>query len=375
MTLLGKSFNNFLTSGHAFDAEEALEHFRFRMLNSIMLVIIIFSFLFGLMHDLGINDIGDFHGKVNYLYSFVTLVLMIWLRHEKEHFDMVVLGVLTTSLLAFSSALVFVTADEFRMIWFYLLIFVAYIAGGIRMGILFTVLSIADILFCHTFFELNISEVALTSATLGLCIGSLLALFYTRQVDSYNTLLHSKNRELQSHATQDYLTGILNRRVFLQNGQRYFEKAQREDTQLAFIMLDIDHFKQVNDTYGHSIGDNVLMLFADTVQASLRKEDLFGRLGGEEFGIMLYESDEYRAEVVAEKVRKSVAKMSCPGVDRSIRITTSIGIALLETGDTHLRDLQGRADKALYNAKNSGRNRTALFIADEDLDENPVYVI
>jgi diguanylate cyclase (GGDEF)-like protein len=375
MTLKATPINNFLTSGHTFEAHEALEHFRFRMLNSIMLVIIVFSFLFGLMHDLGINDIGSFHSKVDYIYSALTMVLLIWLRRNKEHFRMTVLGVLITSLLAFSSALVFVTTDEFRMIWFYLLIFVAYIAGGVGMGIVFSILSIANILFCHTFFQLNISEVAMTSAILGLCISSLLALFYTRQVDNYNALLHAKNRELEAHAAQDYLTGILNRRVFLQTGQKYFEKAQNNHTPIAFIMLDIDHFKQINDTYGHSIGDNVLMLFADTVRDLLHKEDLFGRLGGEEFGIILCESDEYRAEVVAEKIRRAVAKMSCPGQDANIKVTTSVGVALLEPGDIHLRDMQGRADKALYNAKNTGRNRTALFVTADSADESPIYVI
>jgi diguanylate cyclase (GGDEF)-like protein len=368
--------DNLLTSGHTFASDEMLLKFRFRMLNSIMIAVAFFAALFALLHDTGINIIGSFHASVDYLYAAVTFLLILWLRRDKANYGKAVGGLLGVSILVFTSALLFVPQDEFRIIWFYLLIFVAYIAGGIVTGWLFTLLSIADILICHSLVDLQLSDTAVTSALLGLLIGSLLARFYTRKIDDFEALLIRKNRELEAHATQDYLTGIMNRRVFLQSGQHYFDTAKRQQDAIAFLMIDIDHFKQVNDTYGHSVGDNVLMRFADTVSETLRRSDLFGRLGGEEFGVILYETDGYRAEIVAEKIRRAVATMACPDdSEKALRITTSIGIGLMEECDTHLRDLQSRADKALYNAKNSGRNKTVLYIPSEASETTTLYSI
>jgi diguanylate cyclase (GGDEF)-like protein len=370
------TIDNLLTSGHTFASDEILLKFRFRMLNSIMITVAFFAALFALLHDTGINPIGSVHASVDYFYAAVTLLLFLWLRRDKGRYNKAVGGLLLVSLLVFTSALLFVPQDEFRIIWFYLLIFVAYITGGIVTGWLFTLLSIADILLCHTLFDLRLSDTAVTSALIGLLIGSLLARFHTRKIDDFEALLIRKNRELEAHAAQDYLTGIMNRRVFLQSGQHYLDTARRQHDAIAFIMIDIDHFKRINDTYGHSVGDNVLMRFADTVGGTLRSSDLFGRIGGEEFGIILYESDEYRAEIVAEKIRKAIATMVCPD-DRkkAIRVTASIGIGLQEENDTHLRELQSRADKALYTAKKSGRNKTVLYIPSETTNTTTLYSI
>ena len=369
MLNLQRLITNILTSGHAFAPDEMLLQFRFRMLNSIMVAVALSAALFALLHDTGINIIGSVHASVDYLYAAATLLLILWLRREKGNYNKAAGLLLAVSLLVFTSALLFVPQDEFRLIWFYLLVFVAYVTGGIVTGWLFTLLSIADILLCRSLVDIQLSDTAVTSALIGLLIGSLLARFHTRKIDDFASLLIRKNKELEVHAAQDYLTGIMNRRVFLQSGQHYFDTARRQGDAIAFLMIDIDHFKQINDTYGHSVGDNVLMRFADTVAKTLRSSDLFGRLGGEEFGVILYETDGYRAEIVAEKIRTAVAAIACPNDgEKRIGVTASIGIGLLNERDTHLRDLQSRADKALYSAKNSGRNKTVLYIPSDTAD-------
>lgn len=123
-------------------------------------------------------------------------------------------------------------------------------------------------------------------------------------------------------------------------------------------MLDIDHFKTVNDTYGHAMGDTTLKTFAQTCQEELRTSDLFGRIGGEEFALLLMETDMGTACTVAERIRGRVEEMELFTKDaRPMHITTSIGVAELRLKAETVSDLMIRADQALYNAKNLGRNR------------------
>jgi len=351
---------NFFSSGHVFDENESLLRFRFRMLNSIMLVISVFSFLFGLMNSLDINDIGTIHGTVDYLYSIFTLSLLFWLRQSKEYYESTAIGVLTISLLTFTSALLFVPQDEFRIIWFYLLVFASYIIGGTRLGIVFLFLSIADIILCYSFFDLSLTDTAIKSAVLGLIIGGLFSHFYTQKINDYNQLLITQNKELEHFASKDFLTGMMNRRIFLQMGKKYFLASKRHGKPLSFLMIDIDHFKSINDAYGHDMGDKTLKSFALTVQDNLRENDLAGRLGGEEFGVILTETNVDQAMVVAEKIRSSIAAMKCQLGNKPFIVTGSIGVSEILPSDVSLEQVQKRADKALYVAKNGGRNQIVV---------------
>ena len=164
--------------------------------------------------------------------------------------------------------------------------------------------------------------------------------------------------ELERQATTDSLTGVANRRHFLNSVLKEITRCERHGCTLSLLMLDIDHFKTVNDTYGHAIGDTTLKAFAQTCQEELRTSDLFGRIGGEEFALLLMETDMETACTVAERIRVRVEKMELFTSDaRPVHITTSIGVAELRLRPETVSDLMIRADKALYNAKNMGRNR------------------
>ena len=170
--------------------------------------------------------------------------------------------------------------------------------------------------------------------------------------------------ELWELATTDGLTGFLNRRHFLVRLQEEFHRMQRNaDMRSSVLMLDLDHFKRINDQYGHAMGDAVLKHFSDIIRSQQRKIDVVGRLGGEEFAIILLHTDVMEAQVFAERLRKSVADKALQQQDRLIEITVSIGIALLsadsESPDSVLRD----ADRALYVAKEAGRNQVVLLAA------------
>lgn len=168
--------------------------------------------------------------------------------------------------------------------------------------------------------------------------------------------------ELTRRATIDDLTRLMNRATFMATLAAEFQRSQRHSRSLSVLMLDIDHFKSINDQFGHRVGDAVLRKIAETCQAALRAEDVSGRLGGEEFGFILPETDETGACEVAEKIRRTVAELSVnhPENDTTIRCTCSIGIITLSGGESDHEELLSLADAALYKAKASGRNRICI---------------
>jgi len=164
--------------------------------------------------------------------------------------------------------------------------------------------------------------------------------------------------ELERLATVDMLTGAFNRHSFFTQGEAEIRRARRHGRELAAIMFDIDYFKQVNDTHGHAVGDAVLTALGRACRAALRSEDLLGRIGGEEFAVLLPEIDGVAALAAAERLRDRIGAMRVPAGSQSVHITISVGLAALETEDLGLDDLLRRADDALYGAKRGGRDRS-----------------
>ena len=167
--------------------------------------------------------------------------------------------------------------------------------------------------------------------------------------------------KLEREARTDPLTGCANRRHFLELSEHELARARRYSEEVSVLMLDLDHFKAINDQYGHPVGDLVLQRLVQVCQATLRAEDVVGRLGGEEFAILLPESGRKKALEVAERLCRAIAAAEVT-LDGSppIRFTTSVGVSTLEQADCNFGEVLGRADKALYEAKNAGRNRVAV---------------
>ncbi|KJS88952.1 MAG: hypothetical protein JM58_00015 [Peptococcaceae bacterium BICA1-8] len=163
--------------------------------------------------------------------------------------------------------------------------------------------------------------------------------------------------ELIRLATVDPLTGTNNRYSFLERGQTELTRALRYGKPFTLLMLDIDDFKQVNDNFGHHMGDEVLKRMVRKSTVTLRETDIFGRLGGEEFGVILIETDAVKGLVIAERLRANLAKLKIKTGKKIIRFTVSVGLATLKKGDISIGKIMRRADKALYEAKNKGRNR------------------
>lgn len=166
------------------------------------------------------------------------------------------------------------------------------------------------------------------------------------------------HEEIYRLTTVDGLTQIFNKRYFLDTLEREISRCHRYGRDLALIMMDIDHFKQINDSYGHLAGDYVLKQIASVVHSKIRREDIFSRYGGEEFVILLPEITGKAALVTAEKVRKLVEKHRFRFEDQDIAVTLSLGVSTLSAEVRDSQEFIRQADTKLYEAKNAGRNRS-----------------
>jgi len=170
--------------------------------------------------------------------------------------------------------------------------------------------------------------------------------------------------ELERLAMTDELTGVPNRRHFLASQESEYQRAQRYKHQVCLAMLDLDHFKQVNDRYGHPVGDEVLKHFTALLRSQMRGEDVVGRLGGEEFALLMPETPPSGAQAVLERIRYELAKAQLDFIAPGFRYTFSAGVAELSLTDPATCDHWiYQADQALYRAKAGGRNRTELHQA------------
>lgn len=175
---------------------------------------------------------------------------------------------------------------------------------------------------------------------------------------------HALIGQLETLARTDTLTNLPNRRAFFERAELEMRRADRHPAPQCLIAIDIDYFKKINDRYGHDGGDQVLRCFAKTALATLRDADLLARIGGEEFMVLLPETDLPAAEMVAERLRQALAHLHVDYQDQLIRFTVSLGIARLNAGE-NLKTWMNHADAALYYAKGAGRNRIQIWEENE----------
>ena len=187
--------------------------------------------------------------------------------------------------------------------------------------------------------------------------------------------VQQQNKELSFLATRDSLTGCLNRRAFTEQFDMLFNQAQKMDTELSCIMVDIDHFKVVNDTYGHGRGDEVIKLLADILKSNSRKDDLVARYGGEEFCLVFPGMTDDKTMDVAERIRLKVKSESASVFDSAPRITVSLGVSSFNNNPATPEVLNNLADKALYVAKETGRNKVIMWDEDAQAEVNESAVV
>jgi diguanylate cyclase (GGDEF)-like protein len=199
-----------------------------------------------------------------------------------------------------------------------------------------------------------------------LTVLSFVALLFTISI-AFILLAMAKERTELRHRTAamvDPLTGIANRRSFMQDAAQLAKRHSTNPRPTAVLLIDLDHFKSINDRFGHALGDRALEIFADAARQSMRSSDLLGRLGGEEFAAVLSDTSRDKAVAVAERIRESFAKVAQDVDGRPVCATVSIGLVHCQEAALDVPELLAQADQALYFAKERGRNRVEVATLD-----------
>jgi diguanylate cyclase (GGDEF)-like protein len=182
----------------------------------------------------------------------------------------------------------------------------------------------------------------------------------THALEQSNAMLRAQAEELREKANRDSLTGLYNKGYIMEQLDYHIELAKRSDDAMSLLMIDIDHFKTVNDTHGHLCGDEVLKELAGIFQERMRAVNIAGRYGGEEFVIIVPMSNFESAQHIAERLRKTVAQHDFRWGSRTVKITVSIGVAIWNKQSRSGKELVQIADDAMYEAKKGGRNRVVM---------------
>ncbi len=238
--------------------------------------------------------------------------------------------------------------------------FTAAMFGAFELVLILRLITISSLPALSDPFSADIWQNLLSLANIVFPIGGTFG-FFMMTNDRLTMELRMAERGMYKVARTDFLTGTLNRRAFTEMGMIEYERARRYRHSLAFLLIDLDHFKAFNDKYGHLNGDVMLKKVVTTLQENLRTVDILARWGGEEFAIFLPETDEAGCLQAAEKLQNAISNLSIPTTEMSMQITISIGCTILAQDDESLTPVFLRADEALYQAKQRGRNCVCIL--------------
>lgn len=249
----------------------------------------------------------------------------------------------------------------------YIIIFWSSVAIGymfLESVIITTIMAMSSAIILRIFNIIEFEEYMLhllmmiTAWMIGLCAGYIIELFSRKNYEKKVEIIEIKDK-LKEQANRDYLTDLYNRRYFSEIAENFIKTVKRERKELSVIMLDIDNFKNINDIYGHAVGDMVIKSLASLLHEHTRDSDVVSRFGGEEFAILLPFTNREGAFKIAEELRGVIENQNIQiSNDKDIKFTVSIGVDCLNRKvDSSISESLGRADKALYRAKNEGRNQ------------------
>ncbi len=306
-------------------------------------------------------SIPDAHMRSMKIFTAVSVLLFFLLRGRKAWFVTIAWIYELASLAELWSAMLYVPGDELRILWLFTNIPGAYLLLGRAVGALVTLTIISGLLISNAHLSAPYSPNAVATATIAMIYSAAFFHAYATRSVMFFLRMRDSNELLRFMATRDALTGVLNARAYYEVCDRMIRVAQRNSEPYAVLFVDLDHFKSINDTYGHAAGDHVLKSVADCLTRNIRHSDALGRIGGEEFSIFLPNTPMTGALELAEHIRLSIEALM-PDVGTGPRkITASIGVARNQHSDQLMLDIQRQADQAMYQAKAGGRNRVSAF--------------
>lgn len=338
-----------------------IENFKYKFLIMIIFAAEFFSAVIAIASSLNfLPSLGTHSYSV---VIFLIVAPLCWLL-VRSHPERMVIGFWLFEVIClayFASALLFVTFDEMRVIWFYLNIPVVFILMGTISGWFVTLATITALFWVNTTQHLFFSDNGMATVTYSLLFVGVISHTlvsrsqnYYQRMNAYGIELEQMNKRLKKLYRTDKLTGLYNRHVLDKEISNVIESFQRYQTPCSLVLIDVDYFKKINDTYGHTIGDAVLIEIANILRQHTRKTDIVGRWGGEEFLIICQNSTVQAATEVAEKLRQAIELHQFKDVNKMV--TASFGIASIKLNETS-NSLIHSVDQALYHSKESGRNQ------------------
>lgn len=291
-----------------------------------------------------------YHDYLNYLLAATAFLLLIYFLYIRDEITVRILIVSVAWLIGCLRCAIILIVDAPK---------------ELRTSARFTAIVFGTLGFAHLFRGMLVlvnpaeSEMFALSPAQSFFFVALIGLTLCMTFGLY--MMMSKRFELElanivHQANTDDLTGVWNRRYLFELSQQEFKRARRYDRPLSVLAIDIDHFKKVNDAHGHIVGDLLLKELASTVQSVLRESDVFARTGGEEFMVLLPESDATDSATVAERVQRAISRVTINSRGVPVGVTISIGVASLSIEDQDIQAVFQRADAGLYEAKHNGRN-------------------
>lgn len=353
---------SFIFGGAQFSEDEEYLRFRFRLLYALLLMGVAVCGLIVAADALGVNRLPAAQVFNVKLMFFACAALTVGLHGHKERFAAICWLYVGASLLIYFSALMLVPDDSMRAAWYFVVVPAVYILLGSTAGMAVTAVSLASIFVANAYLGKPFSGNALTTVTITLVFSSIFFYFYNRRAYSFYIGMVEANRRFRELAATDPLTGLMNARAYYALCNQLIPGALRSGAPFTVLFIDIDHFKRINDTYGHAAGDEVLREVADCIRATIRQSDVTARIGGEEFSVFLPAADEAGASGLAEKLRANIEELRpvVAGTEK-IQVTASIGLASRQAHHLAIEHIQREADIAMYQAKQQGRNRVTVF--------------
>lgn len=353
------------------ETEEFLE-FRFKFVCVLMFVGSFFGLLFLVLHWFGLIQLRAYHVVALEFFCVLSQALWFLLRGHKEWFLPLVW---CFEALVFSisiSAWMLVPQDELRILWLFLNLPPVFLILGQRAGLAVTALTMLTLVLGNSLQQTPYSSHALITAIVTMAYLAMLLYVQNSRSKSYLSRMLAYNAQLKELVIHDPLTGVLNARGYNEACSQQLAQAQRAGTSSTVLFIDLDHFKFINDNYGHMVGDEVLKAVAKCIKKNVRKTDVVGRVGGEEFCVFLPNTIEQNATELAENLRFAIESlmpqvtMNESGTQPScLKVTASIGVASNTNWHESMQIIQQRADTAMYAAKQQGRNRVSVLSPSE----------
>jgi diguanylate cyclase (GGDEF)-like protein len=296
---------------------------------------------------------------LNFMIGGVYFLSALIIKQFPSHYKLAVVMVILAGTVQLTLIYLFMPDNSFRSYWFPVSTIIMFVVAGVWAGILAGLISIialiaAPLLVGQPIPNLH-SVLSLLFAMTGLMV---MGYFYIRHLERAHQLIDEKTEQLMHTVRTDLLTGVYNRLGFFEEAERLIKLHRREHQPFVVGVIDLDHFKQINDSHGHEAGDEALKVFAGMIQKSLRSSDLVGRMGGDEFMIFLSFTDCDAAKMVYKKLSQNLQSIPVKTPKGSlIHLQASIGFARKEKESEILGQLVKRADEALYQAKREGRNQ------------------